>query len=74
MIKAFKDELSKNIVEIPTPKEWNAVHKCFLKTEEKVVGIKKDVHKDWISAYTWELISQTKIAKNSLNMAEIGWP
>lgn len=45
---------------------WNRVRDTFSKTSEKVLGFRRQVHKEWITSETWKLIDKRKDLKKKL--------
>ena len=49
---------SKNDIQIDDL--WERVRETYSESSEKVLGYKRQVHKDWITPGTWKLIDERK--------------
>lgn len=45
---------------------WNKVEELYSKTSEKVLGFKRQVHKEWITPATWKTIDKRKDFKKKV--------
>jgi hypothetical protein len=46
--------------------EWQQIHKIYTEASEKVLGFKRQVHKEWITPETWKLIDERKVVNNKI--------
>ena len=51
---------------IPVNDEWQQIHKIYTEASEKVLGFKRQVHKEWITPETWKLIDERKVVNNKI--------
>ena len=58
--------ITEDIDTIPVNDEWQQIHKIYTDASEKVLGFKRQVHKDWITPETWKLIDERKVVNNKI--------
>ena len=46
--------------------QWNQVEELYSKASEKVLGFKRQIHKEWITPSTWKTIDERKRFKNKV--------
>jgi hypothetical protein len=51
---------------LPVTDEWKKLHKIYTEASEKVLGFKRQVHKEWITPETWKLIDERKVVINNI--------
>ena len=56
------DEASK----IPVNNEWQQVQTIYYDVSKKVLGFKRQVHKEWITPETWKLTDERKKLNNKI--------
>lgn len=54
---------SSNIDEEQIERHWQIVKYTFTIASERVIGFRRQVHKEWITPDTWELIDNKKELK-----------
>ena len=46
--------------------EWEKIHNIYTEASKKVLGFKRQVHKEWITPETWKLIDERKEVNNKI--------
>ncbi|CAG2227984.1 unnamed protein product [Mytilus edulis] len=46
--------------------EWQHIHEIYTEASKKVLGFKRQVHKEWITPETWKLIDERKEVNNKI--------
>ena len=54
---------------IPVNDEWQQIHKIYTEASEKVIGFKRQVHKERITPETQKLIDERKVVNNKIGQA-----
>jgi DNA phosphorothioation-dependent restriction protein DptG len=52
---------------LPVNDEWQQIHKIYTEASEKVLGFKRQVHKEWMTPETWKLIEERKVVNNKIS-------